>query len=153
MGAREFFESVRAASRDASNAKEELEEMEERRLSLGSPGAGSVSGSHADVNGTARSIALVDREAALHRRVEGDYALIQRACDVIFGTDNDRGIELGLGKRYADVVWHRACGDESWPQVARSLKLSQSTCYRCYAIAMDYCDSAGYFLAREGGEV
>lgn len=153
MGAREFFEAAREASRDAARAREQLEDLEERRLSLGSPGSGSVSGSHADVNGTSRSIALVDREAALHRRVEEDYALLDRACEVIYGTDNDHGIERGIGPSFADVVWHRACGDETWETVAASTGLSRRTCVRYYEAAMDYCDSVGIVGAVEGYEV
>lgn len=99
MGAREFFEAVRSASADASRAKAELEALEERRLSLGGHGSSPVSGTRHDVNGTAASIALVDREAALHRRVEEDYALLDRACEVIYGADGDHGIERGLGTR------------------------------------------------------
>lgn len=153
MGAREFFEAAREASRDAARAREQLEALEERRLSLGSPGAGSVSGSHADVNGTSRSIALVDREAALHRRVEEDYALLDRACEVIYGADNEHGIERGIGPEAADVVWHRACGDESWDEVAASTGMSARTCRRYYSVAMDYCDSVGLAGAVDGAEV
>ena len=153
MAAREFFEAVRAASADASRAKAELEALEERRLSLGGHGSSPVSGTRSDVNGTAASIALVDREVALHRRVEEDYALLDRACEVIYGVDNDHGIERGMGTRFADVVWHRACGEESWDEVAASTGLSEKTCRRYYWAALDYVDSVGLLGAATGAGV
>lgn len=153
MGAREFFEAVRAASADASRARAELEALEERRLSLGSHGSSPVSGTRSDVNGTSASIALVDRERALHRRIEGDYAILDRACEVIYGVDNDHGIERGLGTRFADVVWHRSCGERTWDEVAASTKMGKSTAKRYYWAAMDYVDSVGLLGAMEGEEV
>ena len=153
MTAREFFDSVRDASADASRARDELEALEERRLSLGSAGSGGVSCQRADVNGTARSIALVDREAALHRRVEADYALLDRACEVIYGADNDHGIERGMGTRFADVVWHRSCGQGTWDEVAAATGLSRRSCVRYYDAAMDYVDSVGLTGAAGGEEV
>lgn len=153
MTARDFFEAVRAASADATRAKAELDALGERRLSLGGHGTMAVSGGGADVNGTSASVAYLDREAALHRRVEEDYALLDRACEVIYGTDNDRGIERGVGPTFADVVWHRACGDESWDEVAASTGMSARTCRRYYAVAMDYCDSVGLAGAVDGAEV
>ena len=137
----------------ASRAKAELEALEERRLSLGGHGSSPVSGTRSDVNGTAASIALVDRETALHRRVEEDYALLDRACEVIYGADGDHGIERGLGTRFADVVWHRSCGEETWDEVSRAVRMSEKTCRRYYDAAMDYCDSLGLVGAIEGGEV
>ena len=153
MTARDFFEAVRAASADATRAKAELDALGERRLSLGGHGTMAVSGGGADVNGTSASVAYLDREAALHRRVEEDYALLDRACEVIYGTDNDHGIERGVGPTFADVVWHRACGDESWDEVAASTGMSARTCRRYYAVAMDYCDSVGLAGAVDGAEV
>lgn len=153
MGAREFFDSVRSASADASRARAELEALEERRLSLGGHGSSPVSGTRSDVNRTSASIALVDREAALHRRVEEDYALLDRACEVIYGSDNDHGIERGVGTRFADVVWHRSCGGESWGEVAASTGLSVSTVKRYYWAAMDYVDSVGLLGAAASAEV
>lgn len=153
MGARDFFESARAASRDAARARAELERMEQRRLSLGSSAAASVSSSRRDVNGTAASIALVDREAALHRRVEEDYRLLDMACEVIYGADGEHGIRRGLGPAYADVVWHRACGDETWAVVSALVGLSRRTCVRYYGVAMDYVDSVGLEGAAGSSEV
>lgn len=153
MTARDFFEAVRAASADATRAKAELDALGERRLSLGGHGTMAVSGGGADVNGTSASVAYLDREAALHRRVEEDYALLDRACEVIYGADGAHGIERGLGTRFADVVWHRACGDEIWETVAASTGLSRRTCVRYYEAAMDYCDSVGLAGAVDGGEV
>ena len=153
MGAREFFEAVRSASADASRARLELRALEERRLSLGSRGPMPVSGTRSDVNGTATSIALLDRESALHRRVEEDYALMDRACEVIYGPNDEHGIELGLGTRFADAVWHRSCGGETWEEVAASVGLSKSTAQRYYWAAMDYVDSVGLLGASEGSEV
>ncbi|MDO4428548.1 MAG: hypothetical protein Q4B91_03450 [Atopobiaceae bacterium] len=153
MAAREFFEAVRAASADARRARAELEALEERRLSLGGHGASPVSGTRSDVNGTSASIALVDREVVLHRRVEEDYALLDRACEVIYGVDNDHGIERGMGTHFADVVWHRACGEESWDEVAVSVGMSRRTCVRYYEAAMDYVDSVGLVGSIDGAEV
>lgn len=152
MTARDFFDAVRAASGDASRAKAELEGLEERRLSLGGHGTMAVSGGGADVNGTAASVAYLDRERALHRRVEEDYALLDQACEVIYGADNEHGIERGIGTRFADVVWHRSCGEESWDEVAASVGMSRRTCVRYYEAAMDYVDSVGIVAAREGAE-
>lgn len=147
MTARDFFEVVREAVRDFAKAELELAGLEERRLSLGGHGTMAVSGGGSDVNGTSASVAYLDREAALRRRVEEDRSLIRFANEVV------DGIDLGIGSRFADVVWHRACSDETWPRVAESTKLSQSTCLRYYAAAMDYCDSVGFDFVREGPEV
>lgn len=153
MRARDFFASVRAASHDASVARAQLDELEMRALSLGSPGAGGVSGGGSDVNGTAAADALVDREEALRRRRDADYALIDRACEVLYGVGGEGGVARAIGVRYAEVVWHRDCGEETWARVAEVLGVSVSTAKRCYGVAMDYVDSVGLGGAAAAREV
>lgn len=90
--AREFFEAVRDAARDADRISRRLAAMEASEGVRAQGYEPSVSHSRADVNGTARTVARMDYERRVSKRREADYALIDKACSVIYGDE-----QTGLG--------------------------------------------------------
>lgn len=143
--ARSFFDAVRDAAVDAERCRRELEALEHNAYSVGSPSfeariRGASSGDHlATVVG-----ALVDREAAMHARVESDYRLIDAACALLYGSDGvgDGGLFALVGWR-ADAIYHHFLALRTWPQVAELLRYHPRYVQDQVAWAFDLMDANG----------
>lgn len=148
---RELFESAREAARDAERCRLQLDELEQRALSVGSPSFDAhVSGGDADRLG--RDVAaLVDREAKLHARIESDYDLIDAATFVLYGRD---GISNGLASIappwWADALWHRYLALADWEDIGRMLMYDRRSVQRAVRCAFDLMDSVGLLATIEG---
>lgn len=149
--ARDLFEAVREASRDASDIRSRLSSLESacglraQRYDAPSPRGG--------VSDPMRSVDIyVDQEERLRRRQDEDYELIGLASSVIYGTseDGDGGIQALLGPRQADAMWWRFCAAQSWPVVAAMAGASESWCKRAVRAALDTVDSYGWRAVAEG---
>ena len=152
MRARDFFASVRAAADEAERTRNQIERMEAAegvRAQGYTPG---VSRSRADVNGTARVISRVDYESRMRRRLEEDYALIDRGCSVIYGSDQTGmgGVDALLGSATADTMWWRFCDGAGWSKVAREVGRSESWCRLAVETALDVCDQYGMDAMTQG---
>lgn len=140
--ARDFFEAVRDASRDAERTSRTIKAMESREgvraQTYGPRGRG---GPH---DAMAATDARMDYEARYRRRIEEDYRLIDAACDVIYGADQSTGgVGAILGAPYADVLWWRYCAAATWPEVAEGTGMSERWCRDAVGVAMDVVDSYG----------
>ena len=143
MRARDFFESVRSAAVDAERTSHTLLRMHGRELPRGmgtEPGHGSGT---PDVMRPSDSV--MDYEAMVRRRVQRDWELIDEACAVIYGTEQDgtAGINALLGPATADSLWWYYCAAVKWREVADKLDMSVSQCQRLCAVAFDMVDSLG----------
>lgn len=128
MGARDFFELVRSSAREAERTREALADMEAREgvraQSYGSRGTQGGAGdpmSATDVR--------IDYEARMRRRVERDYAIIDAACEVLFGLDGTcGGLSALMGSEVADCLWWRFCAAATWEEVAAGCGRSERWC-------------------------
>ncbi|WP_307739013.1 hypothetical protein, partial [uncultured Parolsenella sp.] len=148
--ARDLFEAVREASRDAEYIKRRLERMESGEGVRAASLARSSSGSRADVNGTARVDARIDYEARVTRRQEENYALLDLACAILYGDDARGGLAALLSTRAADLLWHHYLCDESWESSAAAVGCNVRTAYREADKALDLLDMYGIDLVRSG---
>lgn len=150
--AREFFSAVRRAAADADRISRELARMEAAEGVRAQSYSGGGRGTRADANGTAATIARMDYERRVSRRREEDYALVDSACDVIYGSGQTGmgGIDALLGSAVADMVWWRFCACASWSEVAAHCELSVRRCQELVDMAMDTCDAYGVSAMRRG---
>ena len=85
----------------------------------------------------------IDYEERCRRRDE-DYALIDCACEVIYGRDQcSGGIDAILGSAYADALWWRYCAAATWPEVAGGVGMSERFCRVAVRVALDTIDAYG----------
>ena len=110
LRARDYFERVRDASRDAQSARQQLE----------SASTGAVQAIRAN---------------ALRKRIERDEQTIDAAQALLYETLADK-----LSGRHADVLWLRYCEDRPWKQVAHALGISITTAREAANEALRYCD-------------
>lgn len=150
--AREFFCAVRRAAADADRISRELARMEAAEGVRAQSYSGCGHGSRTDVNGRSATIARMDYERRVSRRRDEDYALVDAACDVIYGGGQDGmgGIDALMGSAVADMVWWRFCALASWDEVAAHCEMSVRRCQELVSAAMDLCDAYGIDAMRRG---
>ena len=110
MRAREYFQRVREASRDAQSARQQLE------------------------SASTNAVQAI-RSKALKSRIERDEELIDQCGSLLYGELSTR-----LSPRHADVLWLRYCEDEPWKRIAHSLGISTTTAREDHNAAVRYCD-------------
>lgn len=143
MTAHEFFEAAREASRDAERCNRQLASLESRMLALGGGGFEPRVRSTPDPQRMqVRANAYVDMEAALTRRREEDYALIDSACRVLYGTDSDAGLWALVGWR-ADLLAQHYLNDRTWAEVGAIMGYSASHCQQQAQVALEVADGWG----------
>ncbi len=128
MGARDFFELVRASSQEAERTREALLRMESREgVHAQSYEAHGKSGHVADpMSATA---ARMDYEARMRRRLERDRAIIDAACEVLYGADRlSGGLSVLMGSEVADCLWWRFCAAATWEEAATGCGRSERWC-------------------------
>lgn len=143
--ARDFFESVRAAAIDAERIRRTLERMGAREQVRAQSYESRGGGSHGS-DAMRATDERMDYEARIRQRQEADYALIDAACDVIYGSgqDGDGGIEAMVGPAAADCVWWRYCAAATWKEVADGCGMSRSWCQSVgVPTALDCADALG----------
>ena len=150
--AADFFDAVRLAALDAERVTRRLAQMEAREGVRAQGYEAQGHGTRSDVNGTDATVGRMDWEARVAARREGDYRLIDRACEVIYGNDQTGmgGIASLLGSATADAVWWRFCGAAQWREVAQRVEMSERWCQDQVAAAMDVCDAYGMEAMRQG---
>lgn len=148
MTSRDFFDSVRDAALDAERTRRQLEAMESREGVKAQRYGASVQGGNHDV--MAATDARIDRERAWANRIERDYAIIDEACAIIYGTDGRGGIASLLGNPTADAMYWRYCAAASWEGVAKAVSYSRSWCYQAVSVALDLVDALGVQRVKDG---
>ena len=148
--AREVFEAAREASRDAERIRRQLAAMEGRATALQGGGFEPRVRSTPDPDRIGRSVAaMVDVEAKLRERQDEDYALIDFACAVLYGTDSDAGLWSLVGWR-ADALHLHYLGCMTWAEVGAVLGYSPEHACREAMAALDTADAWGIENAMRG---
>lgn len=141
--AREFFDAAREAARDAERIARQLDGMERRALALGGGGFEGRVRSTPDPDRIGRGVAAkVDNEGVLRERQQADRALIDAACELLYGADNRSGLYALVGWP-ADAIFHHYLALRTWDEVAEMMGYSVRHVQTCVASALDYADSNG----------
>lgn len=123
--AREFFEAVRDASREAERTRLTLLQMEAREGARAQTYAERVSvGGERDR--MAQTDARMDYEERMRERIEEDYALLDLACRALYGEGSGKGgLDALMGSAVADCLSFRYVDARPWPEVAALLGYSR----------------------------
>ena len=141
--ARDFFDAAREAARDADRIARQLDSMERRALALGGGGFEGRVRSTPDPDRIGRGVAAkVDNEAVLRERQQADRALIDAACELLYGADRRSGLYALVGWP-ADAIFHHYLALRTWDEVAEMMGYSVRHVQTCVASALDYADSNG----------
>lgn len=141
--ARDFFDAAREAARDADRIARQLDSMERRALALGGGGFEGRVRSTPDPDRIGRGVAAkVDNEAVLRERQQADRALIDAACELLYGPDRRSGLYALVGWP-ADAIFHHYLGLRTWEDTADLMGYSVRHVQTCVASALDYADSNG----------
>lgn len=141
--ARDFFDAAREAARDAERIARQLDSMERRALALGGGGFEGRVRSTPDPDRIGRGVAAkVDNEAVLRERQQADRALIDAACELLYGADRRSGLYALVGWP-ADAIFHHYLALRTWDEVALMMGYSVRHVQTCVASALDYADSNG----------
>ena len=151
--ARDFFESVREASREAERTRLTLLQMEAREGARAQTYAERVAvGGERDR--MAQTDARMDYEARMAERIEQDYRLLDMACQVLYGEESGKGgVDRLMGSAVADCISFRYVDARPWSEVAALLGYSRwsvnslrDMCQRGF----DCIDSYGFERVIEG---
>lgn len=143
MTAKDFFESVREAAKDAERCRNLLNEMEQRALRISSPSfEPRVRATASDV--MAKRVGdMVDREAALHARIESDYALIDQAHRVLYGDTLDDGLASIAPRWWADVLCLHYVDGLTWAQAGAVVGYCEQYTWQSAKAALETLDAHG----------
>ena len=142
--ARDLFDAVHEASREAERTRLTLMRMEasEGVRAQGYEATGR-SGHRSDDK--ARTDARIDYEARMDDRIREDYALMDLACAVLYGADAGKGgLDALMGSAVADCLCFRYVQARPWSEVSALTGYSKSQCRRLCAQGMDACDFFGW---------
>ena len=142
--ARDFFETVREASREAERTRLTLLQMEAREGARAQTYAERVSvGGERDR--MAQTDARMDYEERMAKRVEEDYALLDLACRALYGEDSGKGgLDALMGSAVADCMSFRYVDARPWEEVAALTGYSSKQCQRLCVVGLDACDFFGW---------
>lgn len=151
--ARDFFESVREASREAERTRLTLMQMEAREgvRAQGYEPRVSVGGER---DRMAQTDARIDYEQRMAERIEADYALIDLACRVLYGEESGKGgVDRLMGSAVADCMSFRYVDARPWSEVAELMGYSRWSVNSLRDMCQqgfDAIDSVGWERAIEG---
>ena len=139
-----FFEEVREAAIDAERCKVQLDALEVRAKF----GTGSGYHERVQTSGNAverRMVSNVSQYDQLEARRDRDYKLIDAACMVLYGKEQDGtgGLSAYKSGAYADVIWWRYVAAEVWKRIASCMDLSVSQCQRLCKDGLAAIDKLG----------
>lgn len=151
--AEDFFCAVRDASREAERTRRTLMQMEAREgvRAQGYEPRVSVGGER---DRMAQTDARIDYEGRMRDRIEEDYALIDLACQVLYGEGFGKGgVDRLMGSAVADCISFRYVDARPWTEVAALMGYSRwsrrslrDLCQRGF----ETIDSLGWERAIEG---
>lgn len=149
--ARQLFEAARDASADAERIRAQLLAMEARAHSIGGGGFEPRVFSSGDPDKMGRRIAAyVDREAALEKRQAEDYELIDLACAVLYGTDNETGLAALVPPWWCDAIWWRYLDGATWEETGAAVGYSAHRCWEVTQTAFEIIDGWGIIAVMQG---
>ena len=123
--ARDFFESVREASRESERTRLTLLQMEARegvRAQGYEPRV--MVGCNSDK--MAPTDARIDYEGRMAERIEQDYRLLDMACALLYGRESGKGgVDKLMGSAVADCISFRYVDARPWSEVAALMGYSR----------------------------
>ena len=148
--ARDFFDAVYDASREAERTRWTLERMAAReqvraqsyqpRISIGG-----------ESDKMAATDARIDYEARMQERIEADYLLLDMACAVIYGNEyGEGGVDSLMGSAVADCMSFRYVDARPWKEVADLTGISEPQCRRNVELGLDAVDFYGWDYCAKG---
>lgn len=148
VSASEYFDSVRDASLDVERINHQLDRM---RTPGGHSGlAQRVSATKADVNGTNRSIALMDYEQRVQKRLANDKQLQDEAELILYGHDCQGGLNMLMSGPAAEVLYWRCINASTWAVTADAVGYSPRWCMEQAQLAYELLDTIGSERAIQG---
>lgn len=141
VSAFEYFDAVRDASLDVERITRQLERM---RTPGGHSGlAQRVSATYADVNGTDRSIALMDYEQRVQKRLDNSKKMLDDAQLILYGHDCQGGLNVLMSGPAADVLYWRCVKSSTWSMTADAVGYSRRWCIDQAQLACEQLDAIG----------
>lgn len=152
QSASDLFEAAREAAADAERIGRDLGRAASACGLRGHAPTGAPGGRGGASDPMAPVDRFLDQEERTRRRLEDDYALIDLACGVIYGTGQDGrgGVCALLGPATADALWWRYCGGVSWAAVSRRVGMSERWCIEATQAALDVVDGYGWRRVADG---
>lgn len=148
--ARDLMEAARSASDDYARCERQLIALRLRAESLGGgTSAGSVGGTSSHDGLERRVVALADRGRELEGRMLRDEAVMDAACEVLYG-DGDAGLSALVPKFWADALWWHYVQGETWARVGRTLGYSPQHLKDVARAALEVADACGLAGAAGG---
>ena len=143
--ARDFFESVRDASREAERTRLTLLQMEAREGARAQTYAERVSvGGERDK--MAQTDARMDYEERMRERIEQDYRLLDMACQVLYGRESGKGgVDRLMGSAVADCISFRYVDARPWSEVAALLGYSRWSVRSLRCLCQQGFDAIDFF--------
>lgn len=142
--ARELFEAVGEAVRDAERCTTRLDMLDATASGVGSPSFEPRVISHRHDGLERRVIAAVDERERLEKRIEEDYRLIDSACTILYGSDQQHdGLSALCPRWWADALYHHYLNGMSWAVVGELMGYTEQHVWRSAKAALEVADAHG----------
>lgn len=149
--ARQLLEEARTAADDYAACERQLIALRLRAESLGGGvSTGSVGGTHAHDSMERRVVALADRQRDIEGRMLRHEAVMDRACDMLYGTDGRDGLAALVPTFWVDGLWWHYLQGMTWVEVGRVLGYSPAHLKKCATAALEVGDAYGIVAATLG---
>lgn len=151
--AKDFFEAVRDASREAERTRLTLLQMEAREgvRAQGYEPRVTVGGERDKM---AATDSRIDYEQRMAERIEADYQLLDVACAVLYGRESGKGgVDALMGSAVADCMSFRYVDARPWKEVATLMGYSHASWHALRDMCQrgfDAIDSLGWERVIEG---
>lgn len=150
---KELFEATREAVQDAARVALALDELDASAAHVsGGLVVGAIGGGHAGNDRVGRIVVgqLRQREK-LEKRLADDLALIDRACEVLYGSDQtSSGLAQIAPSWWADAIYHRYIGCQKWEKVAQLVMFHKRYVQVQVQAAFELMDENGMTATIEG---
>ena len=150
--AKDLFDAARDAALDREAATRQLAHLDSRRFSMERRTDGTPS-AHTATDGIGASVAFLDFEAAVRRRLAEDDEVLKLATAVLYGSDGDSGASSLVSGRHADVVFNRYVRPHAWNKAAAICNVAPATARRMASELFDIVDAYGIERAIEGAGI
>lgn len=142
MQAREFFESIRDEVKEVAETEELLARLRSSEIIRAQRYGEHVGGGEV-TDGTDVINARIDLEGRLKQRVDDSCAVIDEACLILYGRDNNGGLAKLKGNRYADAVCMAYLQAMTWDDVAGVMSCSRQWCQELCRASFRFIDAYG----------
>lgn len=143
MKAKGYFENIRAEVVKVDSARDMLERMRSRE-DVKAQGYEIGGGSVADADASFSTLQRMDFEQRLKLRVLASQAMVDEACEVLYGKSGNGGLAKLKGSRYADAICMYYCQAETWADMADIMQCSKQWCRELCNAGFAFIDGIGW---------